>query len=243
MIGLILAGGYGMRLRPLTERVPKPLLEIGGKALVDHIVERLLEVDEVERILVVTNERFRGAFEGWLAERRYGGVEVVVEPGRSNEEKLGAIGGLARLLGEEVGEEYLVIAGDNLFTSGLRDLVAYYRERGAAVVALYDIGDLDLVRQLSAAELGPGGRILRFEEKPEKPFSTLVGTGIYALPPRSLRRIREYLEEGNNPDSPGYFIQWLHRREPVYGYVLKGRWWDIGTPETYLEAKAFFERK
>jgi len=243
VIGLILAGGYGMRLRPLTERVPKPLLEIGGKALVDHIVERLLEVDEVERILVVTNEKFREAFERWLDERGYEGVEIVVEPGRSNEEKLGAIGGLARLVGEGVEDDYLVIAGDNLFTSGLRDLVAFFREKEAAVVALYDIGDLRLVTQLSAAELGPDGRILKFEEKPERPSSTLVGTGIYALPPRSLRRVREYLDEGNNPDSPGYFIQWLHRREPVYGYVLKGRWWDIGTPETYLEAKAFFEER
>ena len=61
------------------------------------------------------------------------------------------------------------------------------------------------------------------------------------LPERSLKRVDEYLEEGNNPDSPGFFIQWLHGHEPVYGYVLKGYWWDIGTLEAYYEVKRFLE--
>ncbi|MCS7103921.1 MAG: sugar phosphate nucleotidyltransferase, partial [Candidatus Korarchaeum sp.] len=125
-------------------------------------------------------------------------------------------------------------------TSGLGEFIEYYREKGSTVTALYDVGDPEKAKQLSIAQIAADGRILRFEEKPEKPSSTLAGTGIYAFPPRSLKRIHEYLREGNNPDNPGYFIQWLCGREPVYGYVLKGKWWDIGTPETYLEAKAYF---
>ena len=239
MIGIILAGGYGTRLYPLTRNVAKPLLKIRDKPIIDYIMERLLELD-LERILVAVNERFKGQFIEWLESRGYPNVELRVEPSREEKEKLGAIRGLSRLL-DEVKDDCVVVAGDNLFTSSLTGFKEFYLEKRAPVVGLYDIGDLDRVRQLSMAEIDREGRIIRFIEKPENPTSTLVGIGIYMLPERSLKRVNEYLEEGNNPDSPGFFIQWLHRHEPVYGYVLKGYWWDIGTLEAYYEVKRFLE--
>ena len=234
-----MAGGYGTRLYPLTKDVAKPLLEIRGRSIIDYIVEKLVELD-LEKILVTVNERFKDQFVRWLGDRDYLGVELRVEPSREEVEKLGAIRGLSRLLGE-IKDDCVVVAGDNLFTSSLMGFKEFYLKKRAAVVGLYDIGDLDMVRRLSMAEIDQEWRIIKFIEKPENPTSTLVGTGVYMLPERSLKRVNEYLEEGNNPDSPGFFIQWLHSREPVYGYMLKGHWWDIGTLEAYYEAKRFLE--
>jgi len=234
-----LAGGYGTRLYPLTKRIAKPLLEISDKPIIDYIMEKLIELD-LEKILVAVNKRFKDQFLEWLENRDYLGVELRVEPSRDEGEKLGAIGGLSRLL-DEVKDDCVIVAGDNLFTSSLIGFKEFYLEKRAPVVGLHDIGDLNKVRSLSMAEVDPEGRITRFVEKPEEPTSTLVGIGVYMLPERSFKRINEYLDEGNNPDSPGFFIQWLHNREPVYGYILEGRWWDIGTPEAYYEAKRFLE--
>ena len=234
-----MAGGYGTRLYPLTKRIAKPLLEISDKPIIDYIMEKLVELD-LEKILVAVNMRFKDQFLEWLENRDYLGVELRVEPSRDEGEKLGAIRGLSRLL-DEVKDDCVIVAGDNLFTSSLIGFKEFYLEKRAPVVGLHDIGDLDKVRSLSMAEVDQEGRITRFIEKPEKPTSTLVGIGVYMLPERSFKRINEYLEEGNNPDSPGFFIQWLCSREPVYGYILEGHWWDIGTPEAYYEAKRFLE--
>ena len=234
-----MAGGYGTRLYPLTKRIAKPLLEISDKPIIDYIMEKLVELD-LEKILVAVNMRFKDQFLEWLENRDYLGVELRVEPSRDEGEKLGAIRGLSRLL-DEVKDDCVIVAGDNLFTSSLIGFKEFYLEKRTPVIGLHDIGDLNKVRSLSMAEVDQEGRITRFIEKPEKPTSTLVGIGVYMLPERSFKRINEYLEEGNNPDSPGFFIQWLCSREPVYGYILEGHWWDIGTPEAYYEAKRFLE--
>ena len=239
MIGIILAGGYGTRLYPLTRKIAKPLLRISGKPIMDYIVEKLVELDP-EKIIVAVNERFKDQFLEWLKNRDHLNVELRVEPSRDEGEKLGAIRGLSRLLGEIEGD-CIVIAGDNLFTSSLIGFKEFYLEKRAPVVGLYDIGDLNKVKHLSMAEIDRDGRIMKFIEKPKRPTSTLVGIGIYMFPERSIKRINEYLGEGNNPDSPGFFIQWLHSRETVYGYILGGYWWDIGTLEAYYEAKRFLE--
>ena len=237
MIAIILAGGYGTRLRPLTGGIAKPLLPVEGKPIIDYIVERLLNLQGIDQIVVSTNERFEGQFSEWLSRRRHRKVKVVAEPSHGEDDKLGAVRALSRLVEGLNSRDYLVVAGDNLFTSGLKDMVEYYRSKGSPVVALFDVGDLEVVKRYGCVEVEADGRITGFVEKPERPKSTLAATCIYALPEGSLKRVREYLEEGNDPDAPGYFVQWLCRRERVYGYVLQGYWSDIGTPESYEDAK------
>ena len=240
MIAIILAGGYGVRLRPLTRDTAKPLLPVGGRPIIDHIVGRLLTLEEITQIIVSTNERFLGQFSEWLNHRKYGRVRIATEPGRSEDDKLGAVKALSELTMGLDSTEYLVIAGDNLFTSDLKDVIEYYRARQSPIVALYDVKDLEAAKRYGCVEVDADGRIMGFKEKPERPKSTLIATCIYVLPERSLKRAREYLEEGNNPDAPGYFLQWLCRMEEVYGYVLTGYWSDIGNLESYEKAKKIF---
>jgi len=89
-------------------------------------------------------------------------------------------------------------------------------------------------------ELDDDDRVTRLEEKPERPRSTLAGIALYFYPRSALRYVREYLEEGNNPDQPGRLVQWLYPRTAVYGWRVPGRWFDVGSKETLAEADRAF---
>jgi len=80
--------------------------------------------------------------------------------------------------------------------------------------------------------------VVDFQEKPDDPNSTLVSIACYAFPADAVR-FEEYLDEGNNPDEPGWFIQWLVDNDSVYAFSFDEAWYDIGTPESYLEAVAW----
>lgn len=230
----MLAAGYATRLRPLTDTVPKQLLPVGGRPMIDWVCDKVEEV--ADEIHLVTNARFAGLFGDWAAGRA--GVTVHDDGTRSNEDRLGAIGDIAFVLERTgVDDDLLVIAGDNLFDFALADFVSFTRQHGvASAVAVYDCGDLELAAQYGVVEAGPDGRVTGFEEKPAEPRSTLAATAAYLYHREHVRLIERYLAEGNPPDQPGRLVAWLYRREPVYAYRFPGRWFDIGDPDQLLEA-------
>ena len=237
MNALVLAAGAATRLRPLTDRVPKQLLPVGGRPMLDWIADKLDDVPELAEIHVVTNARYAQAFDDWARGRS--GVTVHDDGTTSNDDRLGAIGDLAFVLGRSdlAADDLLAIAGDNLFDASLADYVAWWRTKGtASAIAVYDVGELELARHYGVVELGPDERVLGFVEKPPEPPSTLAATATYLFHREHLPLVETYLAAGNPADQPGNFIGWLHRREPVYGYPLPGAWHDIGTPEQLLEA-------
>ena len=238
MKAIILAAGYATRLRPLTDSIPKQLLPVGGRPMLDWILDKLEEVEEIDGVHLVTNSRFAHDFEDWAAGRG-GGVTVHDDGTTSNEDRLGAIGDI-RLAIERAGlagDDLLVIAGDNLFEFSLADYVAFWRGKGrASAVALYDCGSLELASQYGVVEVDEDDRIVGFVEKPRDPQSTLVATATYLYHREHVPLVERYLAEGNPPDQPGNLIAWLHAREPVYGYRFAGAWFDIGDHEQLLEA-------
>ena len=237
MRAIILAGGYATRLRPLTDDVSKCLLPVGGRPMVDWILDRIREVDDVDGVHVVTNSRFAADFRGWADSRE--GVEIHDDGTHSNEDRLGAIGDIAFTLADAGidDDDVLVVAGDNLFDYSLRDFVGFWQAKGvASAVAVHDVGDPRLVSQYSAVELDGDGRIVSFEEKPAAPKSTLAATATYLFHREHVPLVARYLAEGNVPDQPGRFVGWLQEREPVYAYRFEGSWADIGDPAQLLEA-------
>jgi glucose-1-phosphate thymidylyltransferase len=86
------------------------------------------------------------------------------------------------------------------------------------------------------------GRVTFMEEKPENARTTLAGIALYYYPRHVLPLIRQYLDEGNNPDQPGRLPEWLHSRTSVYTWQLPGEWYDIGSAETLREADAIFSQ-
>jgi glucose-1-phosphate thymidylyltransferase len=241
MRGVILAAGYATRLRPLTLDRPKHLLEVAGRPILDRLLDQL-PLGELDAVTVVTNARFAPRFRSWAEEADFPvPIEVVDDGTSSDEDKLGAIGDLdlvVRTLGDE--EDLLVAAGDSLFTERLDGFVRFAREREAATIAVYDVGELGAMGRLSAVSVDADGRVTAFEEKPERPASTLAGIALYVYPREVLPLVSEYLADGNNPDQPGRFVEWLYPRTPVYAWPVPGRWLDVGTPEALAEADCEF---
>jgi glucose-1-phosphate thymidylyltransferase len=134
------------------------------------------------------------------------------------------------------------VAGDNLFDSSLAPFVDFCRKKKTAVLAVYDVGDLEAIKKYNSITLDAEGKITFFEEKPKNPTSTLTGIALYYFPPEVVEMIKTYIAEGNNPDQPGRLIQWLYPRVPVYTWTVPGRWFDIGSKETLEEADRIFNQ-
>ena len=235
MNALILAAGYATRLRPLTETWAKELLPVGGRPIIDRIVDGIRAAGGIERIHVVTNAGKAPAFHEWAAARD---VRLHDDGTTSNDDRLGAIGDIEFVIEREgIDDDLLVIAGDNLFDFALSDFVDFWRSKAtASAVAVRDVGSLELASQYGVVSLDGDGRIVGFVEKPPEPESTLAATATYLYHRDHVRLIRTYLDEGNGPDQPGRLVGWLHERVPVYGWVFEETWYDIGNREQLLEA-------
>jgi len=230
---LILAAGYATRLYPLTESVAKPLLTIGGRPMVDLILERIREADPLE-VHVVTNSKFAGAFVEWAPPD----VKIHDDGTTGEQDRLGAIGDLRFVVEQaRIDDDLLVVAGDNLFDYSLGEYVRWWGSKGvASAVALYEHPELELVKQYGVVELDEHERVVSFVEKPAHPASNLAATACYLFHREHVKLVATYLDEGNVPDQPGRFVEWLYRRAPVYGYRFRGKWLDIGDRAQLLEA-------
>ncbi len=241
MNALILAAGYATRLYPLTFKKAKPLLTVGGKPIIEWVLDNLAGVPDLETIYVVTNDKFATDFQAWT--ERYRGrhpefrFKIINDGSKSDDDKLGAIGDINFVVTREnlTQSSLLIVAGDNLLTESLADFVACARGT-EATVAVYDVGDAEAIKKYGNISVDAEGIITRFEEKPEKPQGTLAAVAVYYYSPAVLSLLTTYLAAGNNPDQPGRFVQWLYTRKSVKTFQIKGKWLDIGSKETLENA-------
>ena len=244
---IILAAGYATRLYPLTLDKAKPLLEVAGKPMIDWVVDNLADVPELGTIYIVTNDKFANDFQAWAD--RYQDrqpelkLKIINDGSKSDDDKLGAIGDINFVITREnlAESDLLIIAGDNLFSESLRGFVNYAKKT-AATVAIYDIGDLEAVKKYGNITIDSNSIITHFEEKPDKPRSTLAALAIYYYSREVASLLTTYLAAGNNPDQPGRFVQWLYQRKPVKTFQIKGKWLDIGSKETLAQANEIFAK-
>jgi len=245
MNALILAAGYATRLYPLTLNQAKPLLKIAGQPMIEWVVDQLAPIKSLKRIFVVTNAKFTANFNAWARDyrKRKGGVElrIVNDGSTSDADKLGAIGDICFVLKKEgiSGTDLLVVAGDNLFSEPLTGY-AEFASHNPATLGVYDVKSLEQAKKYNQIMTNPAGILTYFEEKPANPASTLCGIALYYYKAEALRLFNTYVGEGNNPDQPGRFIQWLYQRLDVFTYPISGLWYDIGSHEMLKEADTLF---
>jgi len=238
MEAVILAGGFAKRLWPLTKEMPKPLLRVAGRPILEWVLEKVLELD-VKKVYISVNQKFEPQFQEWLSSfPKKGRIELVVEPTLSEEQKFGAVAAWQYLIEQKgIKDDLLSVSGDNLFKFDLKELIEISREENAVVFGVFDVESTELARKYGIVELDQNGKVVSFEEKPEHPKSTLASTGIYVFPRNKLHLIKEYLSQGGSPDQPGRFLAWLYKREPVYGKVFLEEWIDIGSFEELERAR------
>jgi glucose-1-phosphate thymidylyltransferase len=238
---LILAAGYATRLYPLTLNKAKPLLVVGGKPIIEWLVDNLSGIPDLETTYIVTNDKFAADLQTWSQsyQKRHPEFKfrIINDGSTSDEDKLGAIGDINFVVTQENLSEtsLLIAAGDNLFTNSLADFVEYARNTDVTIAA-YDVGDSEAIKKYGNVSVDADGILTRFEEKPQKPQGTLAAIALYYYSPAVLSLLKTYLSAGNNPDQPGRFVQWLYTRKPVKTFQIKGRWLDIGSKETLENA-------
>jgi glucose-1-phosphate thymidylyltransferase len=142
---IVLAAGYATRLYPLTLNQPKPLLTVAGKPMLEHVLDNLTTIDNIDHIYIVTNNKFAGHFQRWSEAYRVGEIKsditIVNDNSTDDTNKLGAIGDLRLVLAKEkINDDLIVVAGDNLFSHSLKEFATVCREKNAPVLAVYDVG-------------------------------------------------------------------------------------------------------
>lgn len=244
---LILAAGYATRLYPLTLTKAKPLLEVAGKPMLEWVLDNLAPVPGINTVYVVTNHKFAADFQAWAdgyGQKQPDRKFTIIDDGSTSDvDKLGAIGDINLVVSREnlATDDLLVVAGDNLFSEPLSDFAQATHGR-QAVLGTYDVQDLEAIKKYNNLTLDAEGRVTKFEEKPAHPTGTITGIALYYYAKETVPMLDTYIKEGNNPDQPGRFVQWLYTRVPVHTYPVKGTWFDIGSKETLEEANGIFAR-
>jgi glucose-1-phosphate thymidylyltransferase len=243
MKAIILVAGYATRLYPLTADRPKALLKINDRPMIDYIIDEVNTIAAVDHIYVVSNHKFAAHFDQWARETSSKKPITVIDDGTMTEEtRRGAIGDIRFTLEQaKIDDEIVVIAGDNFFTYALKDHYDYYKKTDSDSVVGKRLDDIALLKQFAVALTDENGRILDLVEKPQAPKSDLAVYAIYFYKRETVPLVKQYLDEGNKPDAPGYFVQWLYERKPVYVYEMQGDCYDIGTHKSYEEVQNLFK--
>ena len=230
---LILAAGYATRLRPLTDNFPKPLLKVGGKAILDWLVDDVCESGKVDGFIVVTNHKFAPIFEEWAAGRGED-ITVVDDLTSTNETRLGAVRDISYALDTlGVDDDLLVLAGDNLLDFSLSSFIGHALGKGTTCVMRYYEASVERLRKCGVLEVDDSGLVLGMEEKPSEPKSNWCCPPFYFYPRKDLSLIAEGIAAGCGTDAPGSLVAWICGRVPVYAMEMPGRRYDIGTLDSY----------
>lgn len=241
MKAIILAAGYGTRLYPLTLNQPKSLLDIGDKKVIDFIIDKIPK--EIKEIDIITNAKFYPFFEKWLEENSKQNINLINDLTTSELNKLGAVKDIYLAHSKGSQDDALVLLSDNLFDFRLDEAYDFSKIKNKDVILAYDLQDKSKASRFGVINTDRHKKIIKFEEKPKNPETSLISTGIYFFKNDSLDLILEYLKENQNKDGSGNYVKWLSRKKDVYALISKGRWYDIGTHETYKEVLNVFCKK
>lgn len=233
MIGIILAAGQGTRLRPLTYAIPKPLLPVGGKPVLEYVIDNLRACKEITKIYVAVKYQYH-IINDYFSHVDYGiPLETVETLGWETGGDLKTI-----LEDKKINEPVMVAYGDIVSKINVNELlVMHKKQKKHATVALFSVPDAD-VERFGIAKV-ENGQVKGFIEKPKKGEapSNLANAGYYVLEPDTFSKLaieRKRVEEVLFPR--------LARENDLAGYICKPSYWlDIGTLESYKKANKLVE--
>ena len=232
MEAIILAGGFGTRLRPLTYTRAKPLLPILNKPMIGHIIDSLPK--EIDKIILAVNYR-KDQIEQYFKENDYGRTIIV----NDEPEPLGT-GGAVKFAEKHITDKFLVLNSDIICSLDLDEMISFHKQKNA--VTTISLWPVENVEEFGVVDLIEKGKIIGFVEKPrpEDAPSNLINAGAYLLEPEIL----DYIEKGKLVSmEKEIFPQIINDTHRFYGYEFKGYWMDIGRISSYLEVNRFLIEK
>jgi glucose-1-phosphate thymidylyltransferase len=238
---LILAAGYATRLYPLTENFPKPLLDVGGKTILDWLLDDVEASGKIDEYAVVTNHKFACHFEKW-ASGRSEKITVVDDGTTTNETRLGAVRDIQYAL-EKTGfdDDIIIMAGDNLLDFSLIKFIEYAIAAGTSCIMRYYEPSEAKLHKCGVVEVNEHDLILSMEEKPAEPRSHWCCPPFYFYRRQDVARIPEGMAAGCGVDAPGSFVAWLATKVPIRAMEMPGHRYDIGTLDSYKAVQATYQ--
>jgi len=245
MIALILAAGYGTRLYPLTREIPKALLPVRGRPILEHLIDKLTASQiGVEKIVLVSNHKYAQKFQEWASPLRKISIAVLDDGSTSEHDRLGSMGDMAFAIraASLESQDLLAIGSDNLFEDDLKEFTRFARGKAPAVtLGVYRLPDPSQASRYGVLTVEEKtGKVLAFEEKPAQPASALISTAVYFFPRNAVSWVLEYVGSSQSADTLGSFVHWLLTKESVFAYPFSGSWFDIGDIASYTHAQESF---
>ena len=254
MKAIILAGGLGIGFEPLNQIIPNPLLPIAGKPIIEYQLESMQTLRKkgfIDCVYISTRLEYKSVFSKWKKcfhpkER----IEIIAPNDKWNSimPKLGAIGRIYYVVDQcNIEDDFLVIAGDNIFDSDLKDLHTYFTTKNKSVVAGFQISSIDInkkAERYGIIQTDKDGKIVSFIEKPKVlvPPLSFVSTACYIFNKEDKDHIRDYTKillkskSRTLENKLGHLIIYLIVKTDVYASLLGGSWFNVGTIEGYNEA-------
>lgn len=229
MKAVVMAGGEGTRLRPLTSNRPKPLVPILNKPCMQHTIELLKRHGITE--IVVTLYYLADEIEGYFGDGSELGVKLIYTV---EDTPLGTAGSVKKAEEFLKDEAFMIVSGDSLTDIDVEKAVAYHKEKGS--VATLVLKNVDNPLEFGVVITDDDGRVRRFLEKPSwgEVFSDTVNTGMYILEPS----IFDYMEKDTSYDwSQDIFPRLLQDEKPLFGYVMSEYWTDVGSLQQYRQSQ------
>ena len=261
---VILAAGYATRLGELTKNFPKPLLQIGQSTILGRMLDDIDRIPDITEHIIVTNHKFAPIFQKWAAEQHYTKPLRIIDDGtETNETRLGAVRDLLLaikdpgLMAEEsslnreeptvagrrekqIGGSFFVTAADNLLDFSFQGFVDFAKEKGTSCIMCHHQPSIEKLQRTGVIEKDANGKVLSMEEKPEHPKSHWAVPPFYIYMKKDLPLILDCLNHGCGSDAPGNLAHYLAGVTTLHAYEMPGTRFDIGSLDTYEEAKRLF---
>ena len=242
MICMVLAAGYATRLYPLTENFPKPLLAVGGKTILDRLLEDIDKQSDITGIVIISNHKFIQHFEQWKESTCFKNPIVIIDDGSvDNDNRLGAVRDIQFAVEKlNINDDLFVIAGDNVVDFSFDNFIKFAKEKNSSCVMCHKENSIQRLQKTAVITKKDNDLIISYEEKPQNPKGNLAVPPFYFYKNSDIKRTEQAIADGCNTDAPGSFAAWLSKKTNMFAWNMTGNRYDIGDLVSYERIKMKF---
>lgn len=242
MKNIVIAAGYATRLYPLTEKFPKPLLQIGEKTILGRLIDDIDRIEAIDEHIIISNHKFVKHFTDWAVKTDTRCPIRIIDDGtETNEARLGAVRDLLLAIDTcNVDDDMLVIAADNILDFSFAGFVEYFKQKGTSLIMCHHEPELYKLRRTGVIAVDNDMRVLDMQEKPQDPVSHWAVPPFYIYKRNDLPLIKDCMSHGCGFDAPGNLAHYLCERTAIHAWPMPGKRFDIGSLDSYKEAQTIF---